>query len=68
MKIRSSSTQVFFSNRGGGISGMTRGSGRVQKGQASYGATGFGSGGASKVGKGRKSPSPAPAPPPRRRP
>jgi len=53
MKIKSSSTQIFYGRKGGGLSGgKSRGSG----GQVSYGASGFGSGGQAKSGKSRKSP------------
>jgi len=45
MKIKSSSTQIFYGRKGGGSGGL-----------ASYGASGFGSGGQAKSGKSRKSP------------
>jgi len=67
MKIKSSSTMIFYGRKGGGLSGSTssRGGSRASaRGQASYGASGFGSGGSAKAGKSRKSPTPAP---PRRR-
>ena len=69
MKIKGSSTIMWYGSSGGGIgakaakTGGARGMGR-STGQASYGASGFGSGGTAT--KGRKSPTPAPSPPRRR--
>jgi len=60
MKIKSSSTQIFYGRKGGGLyggsGGGSGGSRQRPSGQASYGASGFGSGGQAKSGKSRKSP------------